>query len=656
MQELKPRFRTSSYLAISYPLKHLTMKSAISYLKAALATATTLGALAAPALATQFQQQEVNQNQFVVVAAPYGGDLHQLLILEQVNNRRPCWQESGNSPTIVDPLLIDFDFTGVCGRSTDSNGYSLRVGGEDLGWRYSLRVVEEGSDLVLKAVPMSDRTTPPLEIGRTNGAVDDFVRINLNSGWRLTRRSYNGQPVGHVYLTHDQTLPTLIASTTPIRPTPPATRPPVTTPTPQPPIATQPPAPRPPVTQPTPQPPTARPPSTQPPSTRPPIVTQPLPAAPPITPPTRPMPSRPNTPAPPASDNAANLGFTHRVVVAASTVAQQDQVKAIVPSAFRTRIDGEDVMQVGLFRDQQAADSFRQSLEQQNLQARIIRLQAATPTPTPTPTPTTPTTAYGYRVIVNATSRQQQEQVRAIAPGAFRTTVDGREVMQAGLFRDRQAADSLIRQLEQQELRASVIAVSTPITPAPQPSPGGNNPQVPNSRRVVVIDAGHGGRDPGAIGIGGLRETDVNLSVSQQIATLLEQQGIQVVMTRRDDREIDLAPRVQTAERANADAFVSIHSNSATSNANGTETYYSSGTNSRRLAEAIQDSITGNLDMYDRGVKQARFYVLVNTSMPAVLVELGFLTGQDDARKLSSSAFRTDMAEAIVEGILQYLR
>ncbi|NJN88262.1 MAG: DUF3747 domain-containing protein, partial [Leptolyngbyaceae cyanobacterium SL_7_1] len=154
------------------------MKSAISHLKAALATATTLGALAAPpALAIQFQQQEVNPDQFVVVAAPYSSNLHQLLILEQVSDRRPCWQESGNSPTIVDPLLIDFDFTGICGRSTDSNGYSLRVGGEDLGWRYSLRVVREGSDLVLKAIPTSDRTSSPLEIGRTNGAVNDFVRI-----------------------------------------------------------------------------------------------------------------------------------------------------------------------------------------------------------------------------------------------------------------------------------------------------------------------------------------------------------------------------------------------------------------------------------------------------------------------------------------------
>jgi N-acetylmuramoyl-L-alanine amidase len=140
------------------------------------------------------------------------------------------------------------------------------------------------------------------------------------------------------------------------------------------------------------------------------------------------------------------------------------------------------------------------------------------------------------------------------------------------------------------------------------------------------------------------------------VATLLEQQGFQVVMTRRDEREIGLEPRVQTAERANADIFVSIHANAHTSNANGAETFYASGRNSARLAEAIQDSIIGNLDMVDRGVKQARFYVLVNTSMPAVLVEVGFITGRDDARKLSSPAFRTDMAEAIVQGILQYFR
>ncbi|MGC9504728.1 DUF3747 domain-containing protein [Baaleninema sp.] len=161
-----------------------------------------------PAEAALFGQQEVTQRDFVAVAAPVGDTgRHQLLVIEQQSSSRPCWSESGANPTVVDPLLLDFDFTGICGRSTDSNGYSIRVGGQDLGIQYSLRVVRQGDDMVLMGIPFRPNQ-PTLELGRT-AYTRDFARIDLNPGWRFAKRTYQGRTLGHVYLTNDLSLSAL---------------------------------------------------------------------------------------------------------------------------------------------------------------------------------------------------------------------------------------------------------------------------------------------------------------------------------------------------------------------------------------------------------------------------------------------------------------
>jgi len=177
-------------------------------------------------------------------------------------------------------------------------------------------------------------------------------------------------------------------------------------------------------------------------------------------------------------------------------------------------------------------------------------------------------------------------------------------------------------------------------------------------RPVVVIDPGHGGRDPGAVGIGGMQEADIVLDISQQVTSLLEGQGVQARLTRTTDVEIDLAPRVNLANGINADLFVSIHANAISMSrpeVNGVETYYFS--SGLELANTIQRSILQAIpEMNDRRVRRANFYVLRNTRMPAVLVETGFVTGADDARRLQDPAFRSRMAAAIARGILQYLQ
>ena len=173
----------------------------------------------------------------------------------------------------------------------------------------------------------------------------------------------------------------------------------------------------------------------------------------------------------------------------------------------------------------------------------------------------------------------------------------------------------------------------------------------------MVLDPGHGGKDPGAIGIGGIREKDIILPIAHRVAAILQQQGIQPIMTRQDDRFISLNGRVQMAERYRATLFVSIHANAinlSRPDVNGIETYYySSGAG---LAQSIHNSILRSVNIGNRGIRRARFYVLRKTSMPAVLVEVGFVTGRYDAPKLSSASFREQMATAIANGILQYLR
>jgi N-acetylmuramoyl-L-alanine amidase len=197
---------------------------------------------------------------------------------------------------------------------------------------------------------------------------------------------------------------------------------------------------------------------------------------------------------------------------------------------------------------------------------------------------------------------------------------------------------------------------SIPVRPPIGMTTPDSFPRVPYGRTVVVIDPGHGGKDAGAIGIGGLREKDIILAISLQVAASLQQQGIQVVMTRSDDRFISLEGRVQMARQARASVFVSIHANSISlrrPDVNGIETYYFS---SQRLAQAIHYSILQSLSTPDRGVRQARFYVLRNNSMPAALVEVGYVTGAGDASRLASPAYQRQMAEAIARGILLYLR
>ena len=171
------------------------------------AAGLALAATSVPAALAQgslFTAVPVELSNFVLVSAPIGqGQRSQLNIYEQRTTKRPCFAVGSGSPAVVDPLLSTFDFTGVCNRYIDGNGYSLRIGGDDLGTRYRLSVVNTGSDLELLATPTQNPSQPTLLVARAGGAASGFIQLKLEPGWTLKRRAYGKKSLGHLYVYRD---------------------------------------------------------------------------------------------------------------------------------------------------------------------------------------------------------------------------------------------------------------------------------------------------------------------------------------------------------------------------------------------------------------------------------------------------------------------
>jgi len=179
------------------------MKLSLKKTIAAITTSAVLTISAvSSAIAFTFDQTEMVQSNVAAIAQPRKDGSFQLLIIEQIPNKRQCWSESGSNPIIIDPLLLNFDFSNDCKRATDSNGYSIRMDGVDLALQYSLSLQTVNGDVVLVGSP-SDRNAQPLIIGRTKGVVNGFIKIILEPNWRFTKRSYQGKILGHSYFTSD---------------------------------------------------------------------------------------------------------------------------------------------------------------------------------------------------------------------------------------------------------------------------------------------------------------------------------------------------------------------------------------------------------------------------------------------------------------------
>ena len=151
-----------------------------------------------------FGAADLNQSRFVIVSAPIGdGSRAQLNIYEQRSDVRPCFSVQGANPGQVTPLLATFDFTGICNRYIDANGYSVRIGGTDLATVYRLSVVRQNGDTQLLAIPTKTGAGPEMLVARAGGQAPGFLLLVPEPGWKLMRRSFGGRPLGHVYVYRD---------------------------------------------------------------------------------------------------------------------------------------------------------------------------------------------------------------------------------------------------------------------------------------------------------------------------------------------------------------------------------------------------------------------------------------------------------------------
>jgi len=218
-----------------------------------------------------------------------------------------------------------------------------------------------------------------------------------------------------------------------------------------------------------------------------------------------------------------------------------------------------------------------------------------------------------------------------------------------------------INQLSSQMVALELRPLGTPSASTSYPSfPQQGSSQatarIGQKRVLVMLDPGHGGIDSGAVGINGLEEKNVILPISLKVASILRENGVDAELTRDSDYFVDLAPRVEMAKRDHVDLFVSIHANSVDnkSSVNGLETYYFD--SGLRLAQTVHRVILQKINVRDRSVRRARFYVLRKNPMPAILIETGYVTGVEDSPRLATREYQDQMADAIARGILEYIR
>jgi N-acetylmuramoyl-L-alanine amidase len=179
------------------------------------------------------------------------------------------------------------------------------------------------------------------------------------------------------------------------------------------------------------------------------------------------------------------------------------------------------------------------------------------------------------------------------------------------------------------------------------------------SGKKIIVDAGHGDYDPGAIGPSGVREKDVNLAVAKYLKAELENYGATVLLTRSTDVFLELSERTDIANRSDYDAFVSIHSNSFSSTSRGTQTFYDTSVNfngaqSKLMAQDVQTALTNHVGTYNRGITDNDFFVTRENELPSILVELAYLSNPTEEQLLKSDSFRRKASAGIRIGLQNF--
>lgn len=185
--------------------------------------------------------------------------------------------------------------------------------------------------------------------------------------------------------------------------------------------------------------------------------------------------------------------------------------------------------------------------------------------------------------------------------------------------------------------------------------------------KIITLDPGHGGSDPGAIGASGLKEKQITLEISMRVKELLEKAGAKVYMTRTTDVDVygpnasdraELQARVNVAEKHNSDLFLSLHINSSVNKSVGgfSSYYYPKTDNDVKIAKSIQDKFAKNFGVDNLGVRQANFYVVKRCSMPATLLEMCFISNPNEEKLMKGKWFQKKTARLIVEGVENYFK
>lgn len=201
--------------------------------------------------------------------------------------------------------------------------------------------------------------------------------------------------------------------------------------------------------------------------------------------------------------------------------------------------------------------------------------------------------------------------------------------------------------------------IRKPITVKPA-KPTDKKPSDPsaillNNKKTIVLDAGHGGSDVGAMS-GQLYEKDIVLEVTKMVETLLTKEGFNVYLTRNNDTYVSLEERCEISAAYEPDIFVSVHVNSSLNpDASGVETHYYH-QESLELAQQIQASLASSINSPNRGLFKSKFYVINHTTSPAVLVEIGFISNETEREQLDSKSRKDATAQAIVDGIIEYFK
>lgn len=338
----------------------------------------------------------------------------------------------------------------------------------------------------------------------------------------------------------------------------------------------------------------------------------------------------------------------------------------------------------------------------------ITTKKTTTTTPTPTPTPEAPVytvklQSYSYKETDEGFTAKLTLSSSKVTYSSFalkepdRVVVDIKSTNMAGSIKNAEFTSGMVAGIRfglnneglrvvfdlsaAQEYKVSrsgkvltvTIGDTTAVPEEPEETPTVTTPTEPEEvieiepSRSITIDAGHGGSDPGAIYTdedGTIwRETDINLGVALKVRDILEDHGVRVVMTRTTEKDVVRRSRPELANEEKTALFISIHTNSVAENdqANGIETWGSletskalAGVTDKEFARNVQSAVIDKTDARDRGIKDSvDLTVLVYSVMPSVLIEVGFITNEEERENMFSESYRNKLAEGIAEGILK---